>query len=154
MNSLKNILINELPLFQKSVFQLSEIYSDVKHIDLTQKEKTKEELYLLDTYSARFARTFDIFENKILKTIAAIFGYHYFTSLDLFRQSEKLDLITGSRAFYKMKQVRNRIVHEYAETDYLVIIEEAISYAPAILESYKNTRAYCDKIIKDNDLDF
>ena len=152
MKSLKEILTAELPLFERSIFQLREIYLDVEKIDLD-KDLSKSELYLLDTYSARFSRCIDVFENKILKTIAAVVDGKYMTALDLFNKMEQLKIITSAKSFYKAKQLRNRIVHEYAENDWVKIIKNAIDYAPFILQSYETTIAYCNEIIENRDID-
>ncbi len=152
MKTLKDILIDETPLFEKSIQQFTEIYEDVKEINLKE-ELVKAELYLLDTYSARFARCVDIYENKILKTIATIVDGKYMTALDLFNKMEQLNVISNARSFYKIKQLRNRIVHEYAEKDWLLIVEAAIKYAPTILESYDTTKGYCNKLIADKTID-
>jgi hypothetical protein len=148
MKSLKEILIEELPLFEKSIFQFNEIYQDIVNINF-ENELTKSELYLLDTYSARFARCVDVFENKILKTIASIIDGRYMTALDLFNKMEQLKIISNARNFYKIKQLRNRIVHEYAEKDWINIVRSAISFAPLILENYKTTLEYCNAIVNN-----
>jgi uncharacterized protein YutE (UPF0331/DUF86 family) len=152
MKSLKEILIEEIPLFEKSIGQFTEIYKDIKLIDL-EKELTKTDLYLLDTYSARFSRCVDVFENKILKTIASIIDGKFMTALDLFNKMEQLKIISSARSFYKIKQLRNRMVHEYAEEDWILIIKSAISFGPILLESYKSTMDFCHKIIKEEAID-
>ena len=152
MKSLKEILKDELPLFEKSIFQFNEIYQDVISVNLNQ-ELSKSELYLLDTYSARFSRTIDVFENKVLKTIAAIVDGKFLTALDLFNKMEQLKVITSAKSFYKAKQLRNRIVHEYAERDWILIVKSAIDYAPVIFASYEMTIDYCKEIIDNKDID-
>lgn len=148
----KDILIDVLPLFEKSKDRFSEIYEDVKNINL-QKDSVKSEQYLLDTFSARFVRFFYIYENKILKTIATIVDGKYRSALDLFNKMEQLNVISNARSFYKIKHLRNRIVHEYAEKDWLLIVEAAIKYAPTILESYDTTKGYCNKLLADKTID-
>ena len=75
------------------------------------------------------------------------------TALDLFNKMEQLNVISNARSFYKIKQLRNRIVHEYAEKDWLLIVEAAIKYAPTILESYDTTKGYCNQLIADKTID-
>ena len=152
MRTLIDILKEELPLFDKSINQFIEIYDDVKSIELN-KNLQKAELYLLDTYSSRFARCVDVFENKILKTIAAIVDGKAMTALDVFNKMEQLRIISDAKQFYKIKQLRNRMVHEYAEKDWLLIIATAVSYAPVIIQSYQTTINYCFELISNENLE-
>ncbi|HMP31870.1 MAG TPA: hypothetical protein PKD85_19865 [Saprospiraceae bacterium] len=99
MKSLKDIIKHELPLFEKSIFQFNEIYQDVVKINLN-KELSKSELYLLDPYSARFSRSIDVFENKFLKTVAAIVDGKFLTALDLFNKMEPIKVISSAKSYY------------------------------------------------------
>jgi uncharacterized protein YutE (UPF0331/DUF86 family) len=152
MRTLIDILKEELPLFDKSINQFKEIYEDVKSIELN-KNLQKGDLYLLDTYSSRFARCIDVFENKILKTIAAIVDGRAMTALDVFNKMEQLKIISDAKQFYKIKQLRNRMVHEYAEKDWLLIISAAVNYAPTIIESYQTTINYCIQLINNEKIE-
>ena len=55
MKTLKDILTDEIPLFERSKDRFSEILEDVKNINI-QIDSVKSVQYLLDAFSARFVR--------------------------------------------------------------------------------------------------
>ena len=127
------ILSKDIVLYKKSINLLQEIYDDTKTLKV-KIHKTKQDLYLFDTLSARYVRTFDFLENKVLKTTLMILGHETFLAMDTFNKCEKLALIKNARTYYKMKQLRNKVVHEYAESEWLTIVDNIKEYTPILLD--------------------
>lgn len=70
---------------------------------------------------------------------------------DLFNRMQAIGIIPKDQNFYKAKLIRNRVVHEYAEEDWLKIIGELRKYAPQVLAAIANTNQISQKILDNPD---
>ena len=81
----------ELTLLDKSVFALQYSYEKCRKIIALKTDFDIEELESLEALTARFARTADILQNKVLKTLFLLLQENLQTFFDKANLLEKLD---------------------------------------------------------------
>lgn len=119
----------------KSLKYLNYSYQRTLKMPLKPAEMTDVELEAWDSFSARFARTSDIFLSKyirafILNDDPAFDGG--FT--DQLNRAEKLGLIDDVVLWLEIRELRNATVHEYSDQDLEKIFEKFRKFTPLLLE--------------------
>ena len=76
-------------------------------------EYTFEELESFDSLTSKFARTSDIFLQKIMRTIWALLHETQMPLIDVLNKAEKLEIIASSDQLIEIRDIRNQIAHEY-----------------------------------------
>jgi len=105
-----------------SLESLNASYKKCKKIDL-KKKFTFEEQESFDSLSSKFARTTDIYTQKILKTIFLILRENPKSFIDKANLAEKLEIIPSADELISVRDLRNEIVHEYVLTELQRIYE-------------------------------
>lgn len=119
----------------KSLKYLNYSYQRTLNMPLKPADMTDMELEAWDSFSARFARTSDIFLSKyirafILNDDPAFDGG--FT--DQLNRAEKLGLIDNVVLWLEIRELRNATVHEYSDQDLEKIFEKFRKFTPLLLE--------------------
>ena len=99
------LLIRSLDSLKLSVEKVSDIGQ--------KKEYTFEELESFDSLTSKFARTSDIFLQKIIRTIWALLHETQMPLIDVLNKAEKLSIIESSDQLIEIRDIRNQIAHEY-----------------------------------------
>ncbi|MGE5479153.1 MAG: hypothetical protein ACM3U1_01845 [Chloroflexota bacterium] len=111
-------------------------------------EYTDEELESFESLASRFARTSDLLTQKLLRTFYMLIYERPSTTIDAANLLEKLKLVRDGDDFIIIRQLRNKISHEYVEDDLPELFESIIGYAPQIATIASKTRDYVKKIEK------
>ena len=87
---------------------------------------------------SRFARTTDIFVAKylgsfVLKGDPAFSG----SLIDTINYAEKKGLIASARNWIEIRELRNKISHEYAAADLKILFDQVMLLTPEVLEIRK-----------------
>lgn len=96
-------------------------------------EYTFEESESFDSLSSKFARTADIFTQKVLKTFFIIVGENPETFIDKANYAEKLHLIPSAEMLKNIRFLRNDIAHEYIPQNLIQLYEDVLSYTYELL---------------------
>lgn len=112
----RDILKIGLSQLERSLIRLSSSHDSCRKLDFTS-QITDEKLKELESLSARFARTVDLFTQKVLKSLLIILGEDLLTFRDRILFLEKLELISSADQWFLIRSVRNQIVHDYVEED-------------------------------------
>ena len=99
------LLIRSLDSLKLSVEKVSDIGQ--------KKEYTFEELESFDSLTSKYARTSDIFLQKIIRTIWALLHETQMPLIDVLNKAEKLSIIDSSDQLIEIRDIRNQIAHEY-----------------------------------------
>ena len=99
------LLMRSLDSLKLSVEKVSDIGQ--------KKEYTFEELESFDSLTSKFARTSDIFLQKIIRTIWALLHETQMPLIDVLNKAEKLSIIESSDQLIEIRDIRNQIAHEY-----------------------------------------
>lgn len=128
MNKLTTLLEEEWSVFELSFKDLTlsksrvELLVNHTYLDFEQREK-------IDAYTAKLSRTSDIYTHKILRTIWGILKEPFLPQIDFYNKCEKLEIIVSSDELFEIRDVRNRIAHEY-------LIEDIATKLPYWIEIY------------------
>lgn len=76
-------------------------------------EYTFENMESFDSLTSKFARTSDIFLQKIMRTIWALLHETTMPLIDVLNKAEKLGIILSSDQLIEIRDIRNQIAHEY-----------------------------------------
>ena len=124
LNDYKRHLLKAIDHLKYSHQKVSKLTHEVAHLDLDQLESW-------ESYSSRFSRTADIFLTKYLRTLLLTRDPAYQGSmLDSMNEAEKLGLITDSKIWYRIRELRNKEAHEYNEVTLSIFFKEIHSLTP------------------------
>jgi hypothetical protein len=90
-------------------------------IDGRSPEFTEEELLRIEAFTSRFARVVDLLVRKVLRALDQVEWNESGTLLDVALRAEKRGLVDSVDWLRELKDLRNRISHDYAG-DHLVEI--------------------------------
>ena len=113
----------ELLMRSQNSLKLSvEKVSDIGRKD----DYTFEELESFDSLTSKFARTSDIFLQKIIRTIWALLHETTMPLIDVLNKAEKLGIIASSDQLIEIRDIRNQIAHEYLPEAIQELVPEVI----------------------------
>jgi len=122
---LQSLLRNNLTLLEASQATLSKSQEKCQKIGI-KKEYTFEQLESFDSLTSKFARTSDIFTQKILITLIKILREEADTFLDRVNLSERLGLISSADDLLLIRDIRNQIAHEYKQEKIEELFEDVL----------------------------
>jgi len=104
-----------------------------------------EELDKFESLTSRFARTGDIYTQKIMKGIIMILREEANTFIDRANLFEKLE-ISSAEDLKLIRDLRNEISHEYKTDDITEIFESVIEYSGKLMEIIERTKRFVEKL--------
>lgn len=108
----------------------------------TKAEYTLDELDHFEALSARFARTSDLYTQKLLKSLFIVLGEDAVSFLDKARLAEKLAIINDAEELAAIRDLRNTIAHEYAVANLNEVLQRTLDLTGTLLEIIESTRQY------------
>lgn len=135
------LLQANLSLLDDSQATLLKSYEKCKKIGIKQ-QYSFEELESFDSLTSKFARTSDIFTQKFLVTLFNLLREDAATFLDKINLAEKLSLITSAEDLLAIRDVRNRIAHEYKQDKIEELFEEVLELIDPLFCCLTMTRKY------------
>ena len=103
-----------------------------------------EELDRFESLTSIFARTSDIYTQKIMKGIILILREELGTFIDRTNLFEKLE-ISSAEDLKLIRDLRNEISHEYKVDDITEIFESVIEYSDKLIEIIERTKRFIEK---------
>lgn len=100
-----------------------------------------EELDRFESLTSRFARTGDIYTQKVMKGIILILREEAYTFIDRANLFEKLE-ISSAEDLKLTRDLRNEISHEYKVDDIAEIFEAVVEYSHKLIEIIGRTKAF------------
>jgi len=139
---LKKQLCENLRFLERNSLWLEKSFSICREYKFSSLEELSEEqLTNLEALSSRFGRSIDILIYKVLRNLDIYELEDVENKLDILIRAEKRGLVEDYEQLIEMKDLRNRLVHEYI-TDIVKIFKLVIQYTPKLLEVIKNTEEY------------
>jgi len=105
------------------------------------KDYSLEELDKFESLTSRFARTSDIYTQKLMKGIILILREEANTFIDKANLFEKLD-IANAEDLKLVRDLRNEISHEYRLDDVTEIFEAVMEYCDKLIEMIDRTKVF------------
>lgn len=103
-----------------------------------------EELDRFENLTSRFARTSDIYTQKIMKGITLILREEAKTFIDRANLFEKLE-IAEEEDLKLIRDLRNEISHDYKMDDITEIFQSVLEYSNRLIEIIKKTKIFVEK---------
>lgn len=111
-------------------------YSDkkIQSLPLDPKDLNAETLETWESYLARFARVTDIFLTKYIRSYILNLDPAFRGELrDFVDKAEKNNLIDSSDKWMEIRELRNKISHEYSNKELKAIFESVKKYTPFVI---------------------
>jgi hypothetical protein len=108
-----------------------------------------EELESFESLTSRFARTSDVFTQKILTTLFILLKETPRSFIDRANLSEKLGIINRSKDLQDIRELRNEIAHEYSIRNITEIFDEVLKYTAILKNILKSAQTYIDTTIPE-----
>lgn len=126
---------------KKSLSHLEYSYAKVAKMSADVASLDEEALETWESFSARFARTSDIFVSKFLRLkIKGKDPAFRGSVIDLLNEAEKFSWIESAATWRRIRELRNVAAHDYAASDLSALFKELVALCPEILK----VKALCD----------
>lgn len=98
----------------------------------------------LESFGAKFSRMQDTLIDKLLPSLLRAAGEHPGTAIDNLNRAERLGLLTSADQWLAMRRLRNRMVHEYieSESDMLPALTQAAAFTAELVRTYEHMLRY------------
>lgn len=141
----KEYLANCAAQLEKSVSRLKKSFDAADRSNFA--SPTEEDYDVLEALAARFSRTSDILIQKVFRALDAYELYESGTPLDVINRADKRELFDDVQPIRKIRELRNRIAHEYEIEDLALLISEIKRLTPILLDTCGRTLEYVKNII-------
>lgn len=95
-----------------------------------------------DSLSSKFARTSDIYTQRILKTIFLLLRENPKSFIDRANLAEKLEIIPSAGNLIMIRDLRNEIVHEYVSSELSRIYKEVLNQYSNLIDAIDRTKKF------------
>ncbi len=143
------LLQGHLAMLDKSVAHLQYTFAKCKDISLDE-DLDDNQLELLDSLASRFARTSELLTKQVIRTIFQLLEEYPKVVIDQVNRAEALNLISSADEILKIRKVRNQVVHEYTEEEWISLYNEIKLLVPRLLVSVELTKAFVDATFDRN----
>lgn len=103
---------------------------------------TLDELDHFEALSARFARTSDLYTQRLLKSLFIVIGEDPVSFMDKARLAEKLSVIDSASDLEAIRDLRNTIAHEYALANLSEVFQRTLELTRKLFEIIASTERY------------
>ena len=138
---IKKLLIANLELLKKSVDYLDYSFNNCKVVGI-KSDYTMLELNEFEALSGRFSRSSDILTQKVLKTLFIYLQEDAIFFIDRCNLAEKMELVKSADDLFNIRQLRNKISHEYSHAEISGIFEPLLEYSEILLTIIHNVEKY------------
>ena len=137
-------LIHDLDTLEKSLYWLRRSFTICTSIGV-KSEYSEDEFDAIETLTSRYARTSDIIIQKIFRSIDKVEFEDSGTMIDVINRAYKRGLFDSVDEIRTIKDLRNKIAHEYAKEDIESVFAQVINFTPEIFRIAARVREYCEK---------
>lgn len=112
-------------------------------------DKNDEASEMLDAFVARYSRLQDALGDKLLPALLRLSLEKTGSQLDNLFKAEKLGWVESAETWIELRELRNRLVHEYIKTadDLLASIKQALSGVPVLFATQQRMKKYATQFI-------
>ena len=131
-------------LIEKAILKLAEIHQKMGMQTLS--PTAQEEGF--EILTSRFARLSDLYTQKLLGLLFRVLQEPDLSFIDKCHRLEKLDLIDSAKVLYDIRELRNKIAHEYALSDLREIQEATKASTQPLIKITEKTIRYLEQTLK------
>lgn len=135
VEQLVRITAKEVRYLERTVSRLRKMNIDLAWIESL--ENSDEHSEMLDAFVSRYGRLQDTLGDKLLPAILRLNLEKVGSQLDNLLRAEKLGWIESTQIWIELRELRNRLVHEYMESasDLLSALQQALQSAHKLGET-------------------
>lgn len=89
----------------------------------------------LESLASRFARVADLLTQRVMRLVDALELESPGTVLDRIRRAEKRGWVDTDGQLVRVRELRNRIAHEYEDDELQALYREVIALSPVLIEA-------------------
>lgn len=146
-DNIKLNLISNIEALKKSIQRIDEIFDDCQSINFDRRID-KSNLILLEALTSRYARTVDILINKVFRSIDAAEFENPGSLIDTVNRAEARGIIDFVDSLRELKDLRNRVSHEYVEDDLIELFTLILNKIPNLKNYCFSANNYCARFEK------
>lgn len=139
-------LARDLEMLAKSLRWLRRSYAICTGIGV-KPAYDEEESDAIETLTSRYARTSDIIINKVFRSIDKVEFEEGGTMIDVINRAHKRGLFDSVEEIRTIKDLRNKIAHEYAREDVEAVYAQVLSFTPQIFALAEKVVAYSSRYV-------
>jgi hypothetical protein len=129
-----NLLQSEWQMLQAAIGTLQ--MSVVKCQSIGTKENYSfEELESFDSLTSKYNRTSDIFTQKVLRSVWILLHEPFVPFIDMMNKGEKMAMLMSADQMIEIRDLRNRIAHEYLPDAIRDLVPEVIELSAGLIEN-------------------
>ena len=140
-------LIHDLDILDQSLYWLRRSHAICTKVGV-KSAYAEEEFDAIETLTSRYARTSDIIIQKIFRSIDKVEFEDSGTMIDVINRAHKRGLFDSVDEIRTIKDLRNKIAHEYAKEDIESIFAQVVNFTPEIFDIAARVLAYCSRYTK------
>lgn len=107
---------------------------------------SEESLEAFEALVSRFGRLSDMLTQKIFRLIDELEYENHKTFIDRINAAEKRELIDSAYEFREIREIRNKIEHEYESSNLLELFAKTLEFSPQLLKTCDKLKAYLENI--------
>ena len=135
---LKNKLNEDIQRLQKAIKSFRKSFEICKGISIKD-EFSFEEEESFDSLTSKFSRISDVYIQKVLKTALLLKREDWSSTIDMINKCEKISLINSAEDVLMIRDLRNSIVHEYAEDIIKEIYSDTLELSEKLINIVNNS---------------
>jgi len=100
----------------------------------------------LEAFSSRFSRLQDTVMDKLLPRLLTSAGEAIGSAIDNLNRADRLGLVEKADEWVALRQLRNRLVHEYMEDaeDFSTVLNQVLRLSVELVESVKRIKRFAE----------
>ena len=146
-NAYKKNLASIISELQKANGWLSRSFEKCRTVDINGK-MSDEQFDDLEALASRFVRVSDLLIQRVFRSLDSVEFENTGSIIDAVNRSEKRGLIKSVDDLREIRELRNRISHEYVSDQLFTLLEKIRSLTPLLQNIIKNTLDYCERFEK------
>lgn len=151
VEQLIQITAKEARYLLRTTTRLHALKVDIAWVKLL--DESDENGEMLDAFVSRYSRLQDTLGDKFLPTLLRASLEKTGTQLDNLSRAEKLGWIESTELWIELRELRNRLVHEYMETpnDLLEALQQALQGVSILIDTQKRMTEYAQQSVLKKD---
>ena len=134
-------LSRQLVFLRKAIRLLSESHRKCSARGI-QSDYSEDDLEKFESLTSRFSRASDLLVQKIFGLLDALESEDRGSVIDRINRAEKRGIVQSAATFREMREVRNRIAHEYADENLSELFQKVLHFTPALIETLPSLEDY------------
>jgi len=103
-----------------------------------------EELESFDSLTSKFSRTYDIFTQKVMRTLWMLLHEPFVPFIDMVNKGEKISMLHSADVLIEIRDLRNQIAHEYIPEAIRDLVPEVIELSSDLTKNI----TYCKQFMQ------